>query len=33
MLHFIYRFDSFAGGGSKSDMKTKRQGPPGPPPF
>ena len=33
MLHFIYRFDSFAGGGSKSDMKTNRQGPPGPPPF
>ena len=31
MLHFIYRFDSFSGGGSKSDMK--RQGPPGPPPF
>lgn len=31
MLHFIYRFDSFAGGGSKGDMK--RQGPPGPPPF
>ena len=31
MLHFIYRFDSFSGGGNKSDMK--RQGPPGPPPF
>ena len=31
MLHFIYRFDSFSGGGSKSDMK--RQGHPGPPPF
>lgn len=30
MLHFIYRFDSFAGGGSRSDMK--RQGHPGPPP-
>lgn len=30
MLHFIYRFDSFGGGGSRSDMK--RQGPPGPPP-
>ncbi|WP_277086535.1 TonB-dependent receptor [Porphyromonas catoniae] len=30
MLHFIYRFDSFAGGGSRSDMK--QQGHPGPPP-
>lgn len=31
MLHFIYRFDSFSGGASRSDLK--RQGPPGPPPF
>ena len=33
MLHFIYRFDSFSAGASKSDMKQHGRGPMGPPPF
>lgn len=34
MMHFIYRFDSFSGGGSRSDLKQSRgRGPMGPPPF
>ena len=32
MLHFIYKFNSFSGNASASDMKNVRRGPGGPPP-
>ena len=32
MLHFIYKFNSFSGNASASDMKDVRRGPGGPPP-
>ena len=32
MLHFIYKFNSFSGNVSASDMKNIRRGPGGPPP-